>query len=150
MLTLAPFAFANAHDTRYAHNRTTITNNSRSHTTAPRSIKTPASPSPNVMPNPTGVNSWIAEEGDVVEMGNHTPARLYYVCVVSVGAAVVFTILFACCCPCCTLIASCTLLSASSISLHVCCSIPGGIAFLHRMRDDLAALVDHKPLTRPH
>jgi hypothetical protein len=147
MFTLTPFAFTNTHDTRYAHNRTTTTDDSHSHT---RSLKTPASPSPNVMPNPTGVNSWIAEEGDVVEMGNDTPAHLYYVCVVIVGAAVVFTILFAGCCPCRTLIASCTLLSASSISLHACCSIPGGIAFLHRMRDDLAALVDHKPLTRPH
>jgi hypothetical protein len=97
------------------------------------------------MPNPTGVNSWIAEEGDVVEMGNHTPAHLYYVCVVSVGAAVVLYCLLA------VVPVDCfTLLSASSISSHVCCSIPGGIAFLHRMRDDLAALVDHKPLTRPH
>jgi hypothetical protein len=145
MFTLAPFAFANTHDARYAHNRTTTTDDSHSHTTAPRSLKTPASPSPNVMPNPTGVNSWIAEEGDVVEMGNHTPAHLYYVCVVSVGAAVVLYCLLA------VVPVDCfTLLSASSISSHVCCSIPGGIAFLHRMRDDLAALVDHKPLTRPH
>jgi hypothetical protein len=34
---------------------------------------------PNSMPAVTGVNSWIAEEGDVVEMGNHTPTHLYYV-----------------------------------------------------------------------
>jgi hypothetical protein len=34
---------------------------------------------PNRMPIPTRVNSWIAEEGDLVEMGNHTPAHLYYV-----------------------------------------------------------------------
>jgi hypothetical protein len=29
-------------------------------------------------PIPTGQNSWIAEEGDVVEMGAFTPAHLYY------------------------------------------------------------------------
>lgn len=34
---------------------------------------------PNHMPAATGVDSWIAEEGDVVEMGNHSPAHLYYV-----------------------------------------------------------------------
>ena len=34
---------------------------------------------PNVMPTPTGTGSWIAEEGDLVEMGAHTPPRLYYV-----------------------------------------------------------------------
>lgn len=60
----------------FAHNRTSSI--ARSSGVVPQRL--PASPSgPNVMPNPTGVNSWIAEEGDVVEMGNHTPAHLYYV-----------------------------------------------------------------------
>ena len=33
---------------------------------------------PQPPPNPTGQNSWIAEEGDVVEMGSFSPAHLYY------------------------------------------------------------------------
>ena len=36
-------------------------------------------PPPNRMPGVTGGNSWIAEEGDLVEMGASTPAHLYYV-----------------------------------------------------------------------
>ena len=39
---------------------------------------TATAPPNNVMPTPTGAGSWIAEEGNLVEMGNHTPARLYY------------------------------------------------------------------------
>jgi hypothetical protein len=36
-------------------------------------------PPPNGMPGVTGVDSWIAEEGDLVEMGSSSPAHLYYI-----------------------------------------------------------------------
>jgi hypothetical protein len=36
-------------------------------------------PPPNVDPRTGGVDSWIAEEGDLVELGNSTPSHLYYV-----------------------------------------------------------------------